>query len=599
MSAWVALPGFFWVGVAVAFGLCLGSFAGLLVHRLPRMIDGEPGIGLAHPASHCTSCGQRLRWWHNVPVFSYVVLRGRCGFCAAPIGRINLCIEVVFGALWGGFVAHMGPTVQALVWAGFFSALCVLTLIDWQSLLLPDVITLPLALAGVLAAWGGFTALTVIEAGLGCALGYGMLRLVAEVYQRLRGVSGMGGGDPKLMGALGAWLGPESLLGLLLTSSVLHVLLCLWQPRLQRWGWGAGHADFTDASRSDTLPTNAVPLGPALALAAVLMWATQAHAFNSTAVGYPFRVESVPNGETVQIVAHNEADAVVSVEVHLEGRNLASDRTWPVYAVVPARTHLPLANVYAAQSDKGFEVNFRFSRIFGDFQALVNTQPYRLPFQNGERYLISQAYGSTMTTHQDPKLHQAVDFDMPEGTPVTAAREGRVVDLQTGFTQGAADPRFIDKANWVKVQHADGTVATYAHLSAGAPLVQVGQWVSVGQVIGASGNTGYSSGPHLHFCVAKPVVTAVGMVEICLPVQFVTGQPAQVFRPQEGLVVMANDKSPAFVGFRDAGVWGRPTNQWLPNKDGAAQASDNPRVPWWLWVGALVLVLLWLRRALS
>jgi len=602
LSEW---PIFVWVGLAALLGLVLGSFAGLVVYRLPRMVLGQSRDNLSYPASHCGSCGQTLRWWHNVPVLSYVGLRGRCAFCGAPIGRLNLYTELALAALWAGMVALKGPGPSAVAWAGFFSVLLVLLLIDWQTLLLPDVLTLPLIVAGVGCAYLGWIGLDWVEALLAATLGYWLLRLTAWVFERLRGVAGMGGGDPKLMAALGAWLGLQPLVWVLLWSSVLHAL----------WAWvSQRRADATsvpDASahEDDDVPAGAVPFGPALVLAAVLVWATSAGA--QSIANYPFKVQAVQNGEVMDVVAINDGGAVVSTEVHLQGRNMVSDRALPIYAAVPPRSSVVLAHAYAVEPGQNFEVGIRLSRAFGDLNAPVDTAPYRLPFQNGHRFEISQAFGATLTTHQSPNLQQAVDFDMPEGTPVVAARAGQVVEVQTGFTEGGPDPQLAERANLVRVLHDDGSLATYAHLAPRAVAVSVGQSVQVGQVLGYSGNTGYSSGPHLHFCVSKPVVSAQGMTEACMPVRFVTGVPPQVFTPQEGVMVQANDEGPADLRWSKHAMDQRLTSKTTEANMGAALADFSVagvrplsllswllELPLWMWLAVSVLLLFGLTRAM-
>jgi leader peptidase (prepilin peptidase)/N-methyltransferase len=251
LADFAAMPAAFWVAVAALWGAMLGSFMGVVVYRLPRMVLEDTELNLAWPGSHCPSCGTALHWWHNLPLISYALLRGRCGFCQAPIGRVNLFMEIASALIWAGAVAGMGATPQALVWAGFFSALLVLLVIDWQTMLLPDALTLPLMWAGLLLASVGATAVTLNHAVWGAAAGYLVLYGLAWGFKRLRGMEGMGGGDLKLTAALGAWFGPWALLPLLLISSVLHVLLALAQGQ-----------------RSQP-----VPFGPALVAAAVLYWA--------------------------------------------------------------------------------------------------------------------------------------------------------------------------------------------------------------------------------------------------------------------------------------------------------------------------------------
>lgn len=263
-AALLALPAAFWVAMAALLGAMLGSFSGLVVYRLPRMVlEEDTELNLAFPASHCPSCHSSLHWWHNIPVFSYLVLRGRCGFCQAPIGRVNLLMELLMALIWAGFVAAFGPTAQALVWAGFFSVLLVLLVIDWQTMLLPDALTLPLLWAGLLLATVGATQLSLGLAVWGAAGGYAVLWLTAELFRRLRGLDGMGGGDLKLMAALGAWLGAWALLPLVFFSSMLHVLLALALGRRNQ----------------------PVPFGPALVLAAAGVWVCREQAWMQLLMG--------------------------------------------------------------------------------------------------------------------------------------------------------------------------------------------------------------------------------------------------------------------------------------------------------------------------
>ena len=247
------LPLYVWVGLAALLGLVLGSFAGVVVYRLPRMIEEDEPFNLCFPASHCALCKHPLRWWHNIPVLSYVLLRGRCAFCAKRIGRSHVLIELAFAALWALLVARLGPGLPALVWGGFFSVLLVLAVIDAQTLLLPDALTWPLGLAGLCLSGLQLTGVSGWNALAAAVLAYGLLAAVASLFERCCGVTAMGGGDPKLMAALGAWLGLEALLPLLLLSSLLHIALSLV---------------LTGGRKGQE-----VPFGPGMALAATLYWA--------------------------------------------------------------------------------------------------------------------------------------------------------------------------------------------------------------------------------------------------------------------------------------------------------------------------------------
>jgi murein DD-endopeptidase MepM/ murein hydrolase activator NlpD len=133
---------------------------------------------------------------------------------------------------------------------------------------------------------------------------------------------------------------------------------------------------------------------------------------------------------------------------------------------------------------------------------------------------------------------------MPRGTPVVAARGGVVIDATLTHEEGGFDMRYLDKANTVAIAHDDGTVAEYAHLSPGAGLITVGQRVQAGDLIGHSGNTGYSSGPHLHFIVSKPAVTEGKVARESVPVVFYANHPPVRFSAQAGMAVTANYRTP-------------------------------------------------------
>jgi leader peptidase (prepilin peptidase)/N-methyltransferase len=245
------LPAPLWPFLAGIFGAMLGSFAGVVVYRLPIMLLQEnPGMNLSWPGSHCGHCHQALKWWHNLPLLSYLILRGRCGFCQTPYSPTSFVLELSMAGLWSGMVAYLGPSPAALAWAGFFSVLLILSFIDWQTMLLPDALTLPLMWAGLLLASLGLTTLSLQLSVWGAAGGYCLLWFVAGVFKRVQGVEGMGQGDLKLMAALGAWLGPWALLPLLFVSSALHMVMALSCARTK----------------------NPFPFGPALALAAALVW---------------------------------------------------------------------------------------------------------------------------------------------------------------------------------------------------------------------------------------------------------------------------------------------------------------------------------------
>jgi murein DD-endopeptidase MepM/ murein hydrolase activator NlpD len=166
---------------------------------------------------------------------------------------------------------------------------------------------------------------------------------------------------------------------------------------------------------------------------------------------------------------------------------------------------------------------------------------YRLPYAEGQAYVISQALGGINPTHTTPYSRHAVDFRMPPGTPVLSARAGVVIGTEWRYEAGAEEEALLTKSNLVRVRHADGSVAIYAHLQRDAVAVAEGEAVEAGRLLGLSGSTGFASGPHLHFAVT----TGDGPREVSLPVTFYTGDPPLAFEPRVGLAVVANYAGPA------------------------------------------------------
>jgi leader peptidase (prepilin peptidase)/N-methyltransferase len=258
--------------VAAVVGLCVGSFLNVVIYRLPRMMEAQwkaecaalegreapPAevFNLVVPRSRCPSCGTQITAWQNVPVVSWLALRGKCAACRAPISARYPAIEMAAGLLAVLMAWRFGygaAVVPAMVYAW---ALLALTFIDFDTQLLPDDITLPLLWAGLLAnAFGIFTDLH--SAVLGAAGGYLILWAVYWVFRLVARKEGMGYGDFKLLAAIGAWTGWQVLPVVILVSAGLGAVLgsiALW---LQRKG-------------RDTH----IPFGPYLALGGIvgILW---------------------------------------------------------------------------------------------------------------------------------------------------------------------------------------------------------------------------------------------------------------------------------------------------------------------------------------
>jgi leader peptidase (prepilin peptidase)/N-methyltransferase len=273
-----------WAGVAL-LGLVIGSFLNVVIYRLPRMLEAQwaaamteetyasltaeathqasesqqpaaKAFNLATPGSHCPHCGHGLSWAENIPVLSYVGLKGRCRQCHAPIGWRYPAIELVTAALfvWIFYQNGLGPSF--LIWAGFAAALVALAAIDADTRLLPDAITQPLVWSGLLAASVGLSGVSLTTSLWGAVAGYLFLWSVYWLFKLLTGKEGMGYGDFKLLAALGAWLGWPALLSLVLIASLTGVAGGLWLRVRQR------------------MPEDGyIPFGPFLALAGLWVMA--------------------------------------------------------------------------------------------------------------------------------------------------------------------------------------------------------------------------------------------------------------------------------------------------------------------------------------
>lgn len=263
----------------VVLGLVVGSFINVVILRLPAQLQSQwrqqardwlnlPGSDAAvdsvvRPASHCPVCKQRLSWWHNIPLLSFIVLRARCAHCHAPIAWQYPVVELG-NALWWllSWLQSGGDWPTALWWSAWGSALLCLAWIDALSYLLPDALTLPLLWAALLWASLGRGSVDLHSALWGAVVGYGLLALPAYLYQRVTGRQGMAGGDFKLLAAIGAALGPWPLPAILLIACLTGLSWAV----IRAW---RGHSK--GRTHDAEVPAQAIPFGPALAIAAALV----------------------------------------------------------------------------------------------------------------------------------------------------------------------------------------------------------------------------------------------------------------------------------------------------------------------------------------
>jgi leader peptidase (prepilin peptidase)/N-methyltransferase len=254
--------------LALLVGLAVGSFLNVVIHRLPKVMErewhaqcaelrGEPApagerYNLATPPSSCPACGHRIRLVENIPVLSYLWLRGRCSACGVRISPRYPVVEAATGLLTAYCAWRFGLGWQGLGAMLFVWCMVALTFIDFDTQLLPDSITLPLLWAGLLINLRG-TFTDLASAVLGATAGYLVLWLVYWLFKLATGREGMGFGDFKLLAAIGAWLGWKMLPFVILASSVVGVVV--------------GVALMVLARRGRDVP---IPFGPYLAGAALI-----------------------------------------------------------------------------------------------------------------------------------------------------------------------------------------------------------------------------------------------------------------------------------------------------------------------------------------
>jgi leader peptidase (prepilin peptidase)/N-methyltransferase len=227
--------------LAGVLGLLVGSFLNVVIYRLPQMLERQwaaecaelagkpaqeaPAFNLVSPRSRCRQCGHLIRWYENVPILSYLVLRGKCSACGTAIGLRYPLVELATAILFFFSVRHWGATPAGAAWCGFSAAIVALALIDWDTTLLPDDITLPLLWAGLIVAALRWTDVTLPQALWGAVAGYVSLWLVYQGFKLLTGKEGLGYGDFKLFAALGAWFGWTALVPIILMASVIGAVV--------------------------------------------------------------------------------------------------------------------------------------------------------------------------------------------------------------------------------------------------------------------------------------------------------------------------------------------------------------------------------------
>ena len=268
-----------WVDATVwgFLGLLVGSFLNVVIYRLPKMMEQQwqlelaqtkdlqaatplPPFNLMVPRSTCQQCGHQIRWYENIPVASYLCLKGQCANCKSSIGFRYPAVELLNGVLFAVIALKWGFTITTVVWSMFAACLVALAFIDWDTTLLPDDITLPLLWAGLIASALHWTSPPLVNALWGVVLGYVSLWSIYWIFKWVTGKEGMGYGDFKLFAALGAWFGWQALIPIILIASLLGVV-------------GGIGLKFASQLREGGY----VPFGPFLAFAGLCLMLTGSH----------------------------------------------------------------------------------------------------------------------------------------------------------------------------------------------------------------------------------------------------------------------------------------------------------------------------------
>lgn len=264
-------PGGPLVALAGLLGLLIGSFLNVVIHRKPVLLErlwlsdtaqylqdesamrrvlgsssasipqlqqiglsleaevqALPALGISRPRSRCPHCGHAIRWWENVPLVSWLLLRGRCSSCRSRVSARYPFVELLTGVLFAAVAWRHGGTAATGVYCLAIAIIIAAAFIDLDTTLLPDDLTLPLIAVGLIAAWQGWIPVSLGDSALGTLFGYLSLWAVATLYRLVRGVEGMAEGDFKLLAGLGALLGWQSLASIILLSSAVGAVVGLF-----------------------------------------------------------------------------------------------------------------------------------------------------------------------------------------------------------------------------------------------------------------------------------------------------------------------------------------------------------------------------------
>ncbi len=217
------------------------------------------------------------------------------------------------------------------------------------------------------------------------------------------------------------------------------------------------------------------------------------------------KVWHVNEGEGINIYAENMKSVSLTISLTLTLNNMYTDVDNPSVSVIDGNCTIKLASLYPNKGKYSFKYTYKWT--LGDAYAEHNdSYIYTLPYEKGKSHNVIQGYNDTFTHFGD--LAYSIDWIMDEGTPICAARNGIVVDVIDHWSKGGEDKSLYNKSNHIIIKHNDNTIASYLHIKHNGSVVSIGQEVKAGELIGYSGNVGYSTTPHLHFHVSKATLKA-------------------------------------------------------------------------------------------
>lgn len=254
------------------YGAIVGSFLNVVIYRYPLMLKNQwradcheflespteksEKLSLSLPRSHCPHCKKVIPAWHNIPLLSYLFLRGKCAYCKAPISWQYPLVELISTVLTVYIVAHFGLTVKTPALLLLTWTFIALTGIDFHHRLLPDTLTLSLLWIGLFLSTANIF-VTPVDAIYGAMIGFSFLWVIAYLYKMIKKQTGMGHGDFKMLAMIGAWVGPSALLNVILLSSLLALFVSLILLCARKMNY-----------------KNPIPFGPFLAIGG---WCTLVH----------------------------------------------------------------------------------------------------------------------------------------------------------------------------------------------------------------------------------------------------------------------------------------------------------------------------------